>query len=243
MLLTQEVKGGINLVQLHLDPDRKGESFAGLPRVTTLRARPGAAPVAQKAALRWVGADTLAVEVPLEGGETAVTAVEVPGQRAVSLPPVCLPYSAEFKPARGDRGLAALERLALATGGKERLELAGLWKDLPRRPRLLSLGRWLLGLAVAVLLLEVLERRTGLLTRRRRLAGEGGGGPAVARRRLFRRRPRPAAVPAEGKPLPAPAAPQREAAKRPAAPAEAEAEPGVVEALRKARERIRGRLE
>jgi hypothetical protein len=199
--------------------------------------------VAQKAALRWVGADTLAVEVPLEGGETAVTAVEVPGQRAVALPPVCLPYSAEFKPARGDRGLAALERLALATGGKERLELAGLWKDLPRRPRVLSLGRWLLGLAVALLLLEVLERRTGLLTRRRRLAWEGGGEPAVARRGLFRRRPRPAAVPAEGEPLPAPAAPQREAVKGPVAPAQAEAEPGMVEALRKARERIRGRME
>jgi hypothetical protein len=114
MLLTQEVREGVNVVELHLDPERKGEPFAGLPKVTTLRSQAGGAPRAVKSALRWTAPDTLGVEVPLEGGETALTAVDVPGHGAVSLPPVCLPYSPEFRPAEGERGLQALERLGRA---------------------------------------------------------------------------------------------------------------------------------
>src|SRR5205085_6813039 len=82
MLLTQEVREGVNVVQLHLDPERKGDDFDGLPRVTTLKATPGHTPRAAKGALRWSGPDTLALEVHLEGGETALTAVEVPGYGA-----------------------------------------------------------------------------------------------------------------------------------------------------------------
>ena len=41
MLLTQEVREGVNVVQLHLDPERKGDSFAVLPKVATLRSWPG----------------------------------------------------------------------------------------------------------------------------------------------------------------------------------------------------------
>ncbi len=37
MLLTQEVKNGLHQVQLHLDPERQGDPFAELPRVTLLR--------------------------------------------------------------------------------------------------------------------------------------------------------------------------------------------------------------
>jgi hypothetical protein len=170
MLLTQEVKNGVALVQLHLDPERKGEPFAGLPRVTTLRAEVNQKPRAEQAVLQWTGADTLAAAIPLHGTETAVTTVEVPGQGPVALPPVCLPYSPEFQPADGKTGLAALERLARATGGKERVDLAGIWNELPRQPRLVELAPWLLAAAVVLLLVEVLERRTGLLARRARVS-------------------------------------------------------------------------
>src|SRR6185369_2692902 len=108
--------------------------------------------------LRWTGADTLSMEIPLTGTETTLTTVEVPGYGPVPLPPVCLPYSPEFKPDQNDRGLATLERLGRSTGGKERVEVAGIWKDLPRVPRMIPIGRWLLGLALGLLLVEVLER-------------------------------------------------------------------------------------
>ncbi|MGH7171482.1 MAG: VWA domain-containing protein, partial [Gemmataceae bacterium] len=37
MLLTQDVKNGLHRVRLHLDPEREGDPFAQLPRVTLLR--------------------------------------------------------------------------------------------------------------------------------------------------------------------------------------------------------------
>jgi hypothetical protein len=70
MLVTQEVKNGVNVVQLHLDPDRKAEPFAGLPRVTNLHSLPGRKPEVQKITMHWTSADTLAriAHRVLEGG-------------------------------------------------------------------------------------------------------------------------------------------------------------------------------
>jgi Mg-chelatase subunit ChlD len=223
MLLTQELRGGVNTVRLHLSPRRKGEPFRAAPRATTLWATPGKVPRMTEAPLRWNGADELVLEVPLEGNETALTTVAVPGQGSVALPPVCLPYSPEFQPALGERGGLTLERLAGGTGGKERLELPSIWKDLPRRPRLVPLAPWLLSAALLVLLLEVLERRTGLLSR-----------PVLPRVESAL-----AARPVTTAPAAAVAAPAE------AQKAEPESKPaaqgGMVEALRKARERARRR--
>ena len=163
MLLTQEIRDGVNRIQLHLDPERKSEAFAGMPKVRTLRSLPGEAPRIDETTLRWMGADTLSVELSLDGSETALSTVSVPGQDPVPLPPVCLPYSPEFRPARADRGQVTLERLGRATGGIERLALGAIWKDLPRRERIIPIARWLLLFAIVLLLVEVLERRTAIL--------------------------------------------------------------------------------
>jgi Mg-chelatase subunit ChlD len=246
MLVTQEVRNGVGLVQLHLDPERKGDPFTSLPQLNVLTGRPGLQPETRKMTLRWVAADTLAAEVPLQGNETVLTTVDVPGQKPVSLPPVCLPYSPEFQPPEADRGLPALQRLARATGGRERLEPSGIWSDLPRHARLLPVGRWLLAAAVVLLLLEVLERRTGFLSRQGHLVWEAAQVPAARARKLVVRKPRaaarstapqaPAAAPA---PLPAvaPPAPPPEPVSAPQVRQEA----GMIEALRKARQRTRGR--
>ncbi len=249
MLLTQEVRNGVGLVQLHLDPERKGEAFTALPRLTVLTARPGEVPQSKKTNLRWAGPDTLAAEVPLSGSETALATVEVPGADPVALPPVCLPYSPEFQPPEAGRGLSALERMARATGGKERVDLPGIWKELPRRPRLVPVAPWLLAVAVVLLLLEVLERRTSLLSRQGYLVWEKAA-TAVARARPRRQprsvAPRSSVVPPPA--APAPAAAEVPPAEEPPAPAPAPApaaerrqEDGMVEALRKARQRTRGR--
>ena len=166
MLLTQKVKNGINVVELHLDPDREGEVFRELPTVTVLRGVVGETPTVDKTELSWTSADTLGVDIPIHGSETVLTTVEVPGGGNISLPPVCLPYSPEFKPANTESGLATMQRLAKTTDGKQRINLGEIWDDLPRQPRLISLQPWLLILALILLLLEVLERRTGLLSMR-----------------------------------------------------------------------------
>jgi Mg-chelatase subunit ChlD len=169
MLLTQDVKNGVARIELHLDPERDESGAASpseLPKVTTLRGAAGSKPSSEKAEMRWASADTLEIEIPLRGNETALSTVEVPGAGRVTLAPVALPYSPEFKPVSGEEGQAALARLAQATGGKERVELSGVWKDLSRLPRLVDLSPWLLMLATVLLLVEVLERHTGLISAR-----------------------------------------------------------------------------
>jgi hypothetical protein len=255
MLMTQELREGVCQIQLHLDPERKGDSFASLPKVATLRSVPGGPPRTENSEMRWSGADTLSVDVRLDGSETVLTSVDVPGHGVVPLPPVCLPYSPEFKPAQDDRGTVTLERLARGSGGRERIDLAGIWHDLPRHVRLIPIARWLLLAAVGLWLAEVFERRTSLLTafRRRRparlsepaeVAEKPRALPAAAAKKAAAQRTGVKAAPAaapEAAPRPqAPAAPAAAPAPAPAAKSEGG---GMSEALRKARQRARGRTE
>lgn len=161
----------MNLIQLHLDPESKATKdmplIRELPAVTTLSGAPGARPKVDKSIMRWTSPETLGVEIPIKGSDTSLSTVEITGTGKITLAPVRLPYSSEFAPVEEDAGLLVLERLARATGGMERVELAGVWKDLSSKPRLVELSPWLLGFATLLLLLEVLERRTGLLAIRR----------------------------------------------------------------------------
>jgi Mg-chelatase subunit ChlD len=238
MLVTQEIKNGMVSVQLHLDPERKSEPFAELPKITMLRENAGALMQVQKSNLQWTTPDTLTIETPLEGNETVLATVQVPGQNPVVLPPACLPYSPEFKPAEGETGLPTLERLAHATGGKERLNLGEIWRDIPRHPRLVDISSWFLFAGILILVVEILERRTGLLT----MAIHGG------RRRLIQTsrepvtpmKPRSAKVKPAGDSLPA-------AVDKPPSPVEPSAAPaappkeqvGIVDALARARRKSR----
>ena len=120
--------------------------------------------------MNWSSADTLLAEIPLVGGETLLTTVEAAGMGHVTLSPMCLPYSPEYQPLKPGRGIAALEHLARATGGCERLDLPTVWRDIPRKPRLILLTPYLLLAAVAIFLTEVVQRRTGILSIRRRPA-------------------------------------------------------------------------
>jgi uncharacterized membrane protein len=246
MVLTQEVKNGVVHVRLHLDPERKADPFSTLPRVTTLRAEEGRKPRRSSAVLHWATPDTLEILFPIYGGETAVTTVDVPGSGPVALPPVCLPYSPEFRPDEDKRGLAALESLARATGGKERVDLAGVWEELPKTPRQVEIAHWLLLGAVALLLLEVLERRNGLLSRvgwpaRVKRLPEAPGEEKASRPWTWRRREPPVVSP------PRPVAPAPKSVAREAGPGEpppptpTPVAGALLDALREARQRTRER--
>ena len=182
MALTQKVKNGINVVELHLNPEREGEPFREPPSATILRGIVGQKPTVEETKLSWTSADTLAVDIPIYGSETVLTTVEAPGIGHFSLPPVCLPYSPEFNPVVAESGLETMERLAQATGGKTRINFGAIWDDLPRQPRLLELKPWLLIAALVFLLIEILERRTGLIAMRR-----GWRKVEAVRKRLLRK--------------------------------------------------------
>ena len=103
----------------------------------------------------------------LSGDDTVLATVDVPGVANVSLPPVCLPYSPEFVPIDRDRGRLALERLAAATGGKERSHISGIWQSMPVKTRFTDVTPWFVLAAVLVFLLEILQRRTGIFSLKR----------------------------------------------------------------------------
>ena len=233
MLLTQKVKNGINVVELHLNPERQGEPFRELPSVTVLRGIVGQKPTVDEIELSWTSADTLAVDIPIHGSETVLATVSVPGAGHSSLPPVCLPYSPEFNFATAESGLETMERLAHATDGKTRINLGEIWDDLPRQPRLLELKPWLLIAALVILLVEILERRTGLISMRH------GWRKAETKTRRTRRKDRTAD---QSRISPS----SQETQAEPEEPKEPQTSPGrerMLDALSRARKRASGRTQ
>ncbi|MEZ4526314.1 MAG: VWA domain-containing protein [Desulfobacterales bacterium] len=167
MLITRELDKGILRIELHLDPERKNEPFAESPKVDILRGIPGKTPVQESRTMAWTSADTLALEVPIESSETLLPTVEIPGMNAIDLSPVCLPYSPEFLPSFDNKdGKENLAEIARISGGKERINLAEIWKDLPEKQQYVEISHWLILSALAIFLLEILQRRTGILSLR-----------------------------------------------------------------------------
>jgi len=164
MLITHELRDGCCWIRLHLDPDREHLPFEMMPSVQSLRGLPGEPPSSSETPMQWSSADEMSLQVPLSGRETLLSTVCVPGVGSVRLPPVCLPYSPEYQTPDSFGGPAALDQLAKLTGGKRRLELGQIWNDLPRKPQIMGVARWLFLAAAVLVLVEALERRTGLLT-------------------------------------------------------------------------------
>ncbi|MBI1370562.1 MAG: VWA domain-containing protein [Planctomycetes bacterium] len=246
MLLTQQVHEGIATVSLHLDPQRTTNALAHLPEVTILRGTAGEKPRADRTNMTWTSPDTLSVDFDLRGRETAIATVNLADHPPIAMPPVTLPYSPEFKPAGTDRGAAALRRLAAATGGVERVDLGGIWDDLPRLPRLVDLSPYIFSAALGIFLLEILERRTGaialLLTRRprHRVVMKDEPEPAAKARPM-----RPRRVAAESVVQAKPQTPADSSAAAAPAPPPVEPEPtgSVLDALGQARRRARDRTD
>jgi hypothetical protein len=77
---------------------------------------------------------------------------------------MCLPYCPEFRPVDSDMGRVRLDQIARITGGVERIQPADVWRDLTAQPRWVDITIALLLVAMVVILLEILERRTGAIT-------------------------------------------------------------------------------
>ncbi len=225
MLLTQELDGGEAVVRLHLDPERAADPFVELPAFTALRGLPGRPPASEQGTLSWVDPDTLETRVQLSGDEVALITVDVAGRGPATLAPVRLAYSPEMAPAEPGRGRATLERLARATGGKPRLDVGEVWRDFPRRPRVVEITPWLLIATVVLLLAEVFERRTALLSAPWRRQTPVREVPASRPSRVAPSRRKPSQRPVSPEPV--------QVAEEPVE----EPEPGVASALAEARRR------
>jgi len=151
---------------------------------------PGQPIAASSVQMSWVSADMLEAAIPLSGGQTMMASLDLGPAGHAMLPPVCLPYSSEYAPAPAGGGSPTLEALARITGGCQRADLATIWDDLPAKPRWTPLSPYLLLLAAILVLAEVLQRRTGMLTPARWLASAAYSGRAIGAT-MLRWLPRP----------------------------------------------------
>ncbi len=226
IFVSQRVENGVVRIELQLDPERTSAPLREAPRVTTLAGASGGPPATLRARMSWTSPDDLSLDIPLTAGLTYLSTVDAPGLGRVTLPPVILPFSPELAQARAGEGRSALERIARATGGRERLSVGEIWKDVPRQARHVPLRTWLVLAAIAMLLLEVAERRMRLFASVRVPAMTM---PAWA----TRERKRAQTPPAAPKPPVAAAAPE------PAAEAPPDA---LLDALRKAGKRAQRKM-
>ena len=151
-------------VEVHLDPDRQSSPFDQLPTLNTLIGRPGDAARSKSFSVHWSSADTLRAEIPLASSQTVLPTLALPGIGVHQLSPICLPYSTEYLPQREGSGAEVLERLARATNGKHRVDLSGIWDDMFRSIRFVSLAPFLLLASMILFLTEVIERRTAIIS-------------------------------------------------------------------------------
>lgn len=160
----QSLSNGVYRLSLYLDTSPEENTSIQAPTITVMRASKNGEPLVSSFTMEWKSADLLELEYPLTGDDTIVSIAHLDKRRSIRLPPVCLPYSAEFTPQGEENGMATLEMIAKGTGGTERIDPAGIWKDLPLVSRHLYLQPFLLLSAILLFLSEILERRTGLVS-------------------------------------------------------------------------------
>ncbi len=160
LMVRQRVDEGVLTVELLMDPEHPEAGLPAEPQVRLLVGRPGFKPDRMTGRLRYTATDALTAVFPLAGDQVATATIDLGQLGKVTMPPVRLLYSPEYRPRTGD-GRDTLRTLADITGGVARTELASLWNDLPTVDRRVSVAHWLWLLAVVVILLEVVERRTG----------------------------------------------------------------------------------
>lgn len=159
LLARQRIDGGRLTVELLLDPERPDRDLPGVPRVNVLSGRPGTTPSSRELALNYTAPDTLSAEFALSGADVALATLDLGTLGSVTLPPTRLLYSPEYLPQSRD-GRATLQLLADTTHGLARAELGAIWDDLVPVHRFATVAHWLWLAVVALLLMEVLERRT-----------------------------------------------------------------------------------
>lgn len=250
LLVRQRVDEGVLTVELMMDPENPEPGLPGEPEVRLLVGQPGMTPNRITGQLRYTQTDTLTADFPLAGDEVATATVDLGQLGKVTLPPVRLLYSPEYRPRTND-GRDTLRTLAHITGGVARTELASMWQDLPTVDRRVSIAHWVWIAAIVFILLEVLERRTGWvsasiphsagLPKLRRTARADAPGQADAKSATSMRTPRSGkkkkATPTPAPTQPPPPSPSAHPAKPASGPGAAAGSAGLTSALDQARRR------
>ena len=108
--------------------------------------------------MRWEDEDRVGAHFTLPGSGSFHPVVKL-GEKIFRAPAVTLSWAPEFEPGSAREGKNLLVQLAKASGGLERLAMAGLFAEAPESLAKLPLAPSLVALAVALLLAEVFLRR------------------------------------------------------------------------------------
>ncbi len=173
MVLEQNIENGINIIRLHLDPERDNDSFSELPVIKTIVSNKLKKNSISTKKMKWQDADTLVLYNPLYGNDIYLSTVYLPDSSdkkniPITLSPVCLPYSPEFN-LSNLKGVDELDNLANITNGSSRVNLQDIWADLPEKPQNYTIAPYLITLAIILFLLEIFERRTAYFAKKQKI--------------------------------------------------------------------------
>ena len=165
MMVTQKANSGKWTATIHLDPERTREPFEKLPEFKLLGENNSKEPKILTILPEWKNADELVANYQLKGNEVISALLHVNDKSRLRLAPVCQIYSPEYAVRHNDsEGLQALKDLANLTKGKELIDLASIWNNMPPVVQNKDISDIIFGLALVIFLLEIAERRTAVLS-------------------------------------------------------------------------------
>lgn len=121
-----------NDLHVTLDFDPAAPPPAGAPTLVVLSGDARARPI--ELPMRWEDEDRVGAHFSLPGSGSFHPVVKL-GDKLYRAPPVTLAWAPEFEPGSAREGKSLLALVAKASGGLERLAMAGLFIDAPASPR------------------------------------------------------------------------------------------------------------
>lgn len=162
VLLPERKDDGLWL-NLFLDPGRVRDPFSGNPVLRVLSQGRDGRGRGEPKTMQKVGPDQWRTALDLEDGKTAVASLGL-GETVLQTGALTAMFPAEFRHAGTEEGDHNLARIAALSGGRSRSLASGIWDTFPARSRLFALRSPLILLAALVFLIEILERRTAMIS-------------------------------------------------------------------------------
>ncbi len=155
-LISQSLSNGLLSVIIDLMPNRPHDPFQDIPIFNAIVQNGRGENTVSTVRFQWNGADQLVARLPLQGDSICMGTVSWKGlETPIAIAPAMIPVSPEFAPLPTDDG-PSLADLVAVTGGRERIVLDDIWKELPAKRRSFDLTPILAILAMLCLLLSKL---------------------------------------------------------------------------------------
>ena len=155
-LISQSLANGLLSITIDLTPNRPHDPFQGFPVFNAVVQNGRGENTVSTIRFQWNGANQLVARLPLPGDSICMGTVSWKGlETPIAIAPAMIPVSPEFAPTPSDDGTSLTDIIAV-TGGRERIILDDIWKELPAKRRFFDLTPILAILAMLCLLLSKL---------------------------------------------------------------------------------------